>query len=96
MLEVSEHYQHFGGVSPINAQNCALIDALTAGIIAGAGIDVYDLEPLAADHPIRTAPNCLTTPHIGYVTKGVYRAFYGQMVESISAWMDGNPVRVLA
>lgn len=74
----------------------ALIDALDRGVIAGAGVDVYDLEPLEPDHPIRLAPNCITTPHIGYVTKGVYRAFYSQMVECIETWLAGNPVRVLA
>lgn len=74
----------------------ALIAALQAGTIAGAGIDVYDLEPLAPDAPIRQAPNTILTPHLGYVTDGIYQAFYGQMVESIQAWLAGNPVRVLA
>ncbi|MEM1163277.1 MAG: D-2-hydroxyacid dehydrogenase family protein [Pseudomonadota bacterium] len=74
----------------------ALIDALDQGTIAGAGVDVYDLEPLAPDAPIRRAPNCILTPHLGYVTDGVYRAFYGQMVESIEAWLAGDPIRVLA
>ncbi|MEM7190723.1 MAG: NAD(P)-dependent oxidoreductase, partial [Pseudomonadota bacterium] len=73
----------------------ALIAALNAGTIAGAGVDVYDLEPLAPDAPIRQAPNCILTPHLGYVTDGVYKSFYGQMVESISAWLAGNPIRVL-
>lgn len=74
----------------------ALIAALQAGTIAGAGIDVYDQEPLAPDAPIRQAPNTILTPHLGYVTDGIYQAFYSQMVESIEAWMAGNPVRVLA
>jgi phosphoglycerate dehydrogenase-like enzyme len=74
----------------------ALIAALTAGRIAGAGIDVYDAEPLAADHPIRSCPRTLLTPHLGYVTDGCYRAFYEQIVESIESWLAGNPVRVLA
>jgi len=73
----------------------ALIAALEAGQIAGAGVDVYDDEPLAPDAPIRRAPNTVLTPHLGYVTDGVYTAFYGQMVESIEAWLAGNPVRVL-
>lgn len=73
----------------------ALIAALEAGEIAGAGIDVYDVEPLAPDAPIRRAPNTVLTPHLGYVTDGVYDAFYGQMVESIEAWLAGTPVRVL-
>ena len=74
----------------------ALIAALESGQIAGAGIDVYDAEPLAPDHPIRQAPNTVLTPHLGYVTDGVYKAFYGQMVECIESWVAGSPVRVLA
>jgi phosphoglycerate dehydrogenase-like enzyme len=74
----------------------ALTKALTGRRIAGAGIDVYDAEPLAPDHPIRSCPRTLLTPHLGYVTDGVYRAFYGQMVEDIEAWLKGAPVRVLA
>ena len=74
----------------------ALVEALEAGRIAGAGIDVYDEEPLAADHPLRSCPRTLLTPHLGYVTEGTYRAFYGEIVEDIEAWLDGNPVRVLS
>jgi len=74
----------------------ALIDALRKGVIAGAGIDVHDHEPLAPDAPIRRAPNAILTPHLGYATEGTYRVFYGQMVESIEAWLDGKPIRVLA
>jgi phosphoglycerate dehydrogenase-like enzyme len=77
-------------------QTDALIAALEAGQIAGAGIDVHDIEPLPADAPLLKAPNTLLTPHLGYVTDGTYSAFYGQMVESIEAWLDGNPIRVLA
>lgn len=74
----------------------ALIAALREGRIAGAGIDVYDDEPLPADHPIRSCPRTLLTPHLGYVTEGTYRAFYREIVEDIEAWLDGNPIRVLA
>ncbi len=74
----------------------ALIGALGRGRIAGAGIDVYDIEPLPMDHPLRHLPRTLLTPHIGYVTDGCYHAFYGQMVESIERWIAGDPVRVLA
>ena len=74
----------------------ALIGALTEGRIAGAGIDVYDAEPLASDHPIRQCPRTLLTPHLGYVTDGTYQLFYGQMVESLEAWFSGHPIRVLA
>lgn len=73
----------------------ALIQALEAGTIAGAGVDVYDSEPLAPDAPIRQAPNTILTPHLGYVTDGCYRAFYVQMVESIERWIAGDPVRSL-
>ncbi|MEO1494004.1 MAG: D-2-hydroxyacid dehydrogenase family protein [Pseudomonadota bacterium] len=73
----------------------ALIATLEAGRIAGAGVDVYDLEPLAPDAPIRQAPNTILTPHLGYVTDGCYRGFYEQMVESIERWIAGDPVRVL-
>ena len=74
----------------------ALIAALTEGRIAGAGIDVYDAEPLAPDHPIRSCPRTLLTPHLGYVTDGTYKLFYSQIVESLEAWLAGKPIRVLA
>ncbi|MEM1299989.1 MAG: D-2-hydroxyacid dehydrogenase family protein [Pseudomonadota bacterium] len=74
----------------------ALIAALEAGEIAGAGVDVHDIEPLPVDAPLLKAPNTILTPHLGYVTDGTYREFYGQMVESIEHWLDGNPIRVLA
>jgi phosphoglycerate dehydrogenase-like enzyme len=74
----------------------ALIGALREGRIAGAGLDVYDIEPLPADHPLRTAPRTLLTPHIGYVTAGSYQAFYGGAVEAILAFLDGHPIRLLA
>jgi phosphoglycerate dehydrogenase-like enzyme len=73
----------------------ALLDALRQGRIR-AGLDVYDEEPLPADHPLRTVPNAVTTPHLGYVTEGAYAAFYGDAVEDIAAWRAGSPVRVLA
>lgn len=73
----------------------ALIDALRARRIAGAGIDVYDEEPLPDDHPFRGLDNLVATPHLGYVTEESYRVYYGQAVEDIAAWLDGKPVRVL-
>jgi phosphoglycerate dehydrogenase-like enzyme len=73
----------------------ALLDALHAGRIAGAGLDVYATEPLPADHPLRRAPNTVLTPHIGYVTTGTYEVFYGDAVEDIARWLAGDPVRVL-
>jgi phosphoglycerate dehydrogenase-like enzyme len=74
----------------------ALIDALRSGQIRGAGLDVYDREPLPTDHPLRQIPNAVLTPHLGYVTEGAYREFYPDMVENILAWRAGKPLRVLA
>ncbi|MCY0949504.1 D-2-hydroxyacid dehydrogenase family protein [Streptomyces sp. H27-S2] len=73
----------------------ALLDALHAGRIAGAGLDVFDTEPLPGDHPLRTAPRLLATPHLGYVTRANYATYYGEAVEDIAAFLDGSPVRVL-
>jgi phosphoglycerate dehydrogenase-like enzyme len=71
----------------------ALIEALRQKRIAGAGLDVFDIEPLPLDHPLRTLPNTVLTPHIGYISKQSYRVFYGQMLEDIEAWMAGAPIR---
>ena len=71
----------------------ALIDALRTGTIAGAGLDVFDIEPLPLHHPLRSLPNTVLTPHLGYVTSETYRVFYGDAVENIQAFLDGNPVR---
>ncbi|MCX5010115.1 D-2-hydroxyacid dehydrogenase family protein [Streptomyces sp. NBC_00555] len=73
----------------------ALIEALREGRIAGAGLDVFDTEPLPGDHPLRTAPRLLATPHLGYVTRANYATYYGEAVEDIAAFLDGSPVRVL-
>ena len=74
----------------------ALLATLRGHKIAGAGIDVYDVEPLPLDHPLRKLDNAVITPHLGYVTEENYRRFYGQMVDNIRAWLDGNPVRVIS
>ncbi len=74
----------------------ALIAALKAGTIAGAGIDVYDAEPLPKDHPILSAPNTMLTPHLGYVTQQNYTAYFNGAVEAIEAFDAGAPIRVIA
>jgi phosphoglycerate dehydrogenase-like enzyme len=73
----------------------ALISALTTGRIAGAALDVYDVEPLPVDHRLRKLPNTLLLPHIGYVTTEAYEVFYADAVEDILAFHDGEPIRVL-
>jgi phosphoglycerate dehydrogenase-like enzyme len=73
----------------------ALLAALHAGNIAGAGLDVYDEEPLSVGHPFRSAPRTVLTPHLGYVTDDGYRIFYTDAVEDIAAFAAGRPVRVV-
>lgn len=73
----------------------ALREALLAGRLAGAGVDVYDVEPLPADDPLRGTPGLLATPHIGYVTRGVMEVFYRQAVEDLEAFIAGSPIRVV-
>ena len=74
----------------------ALAEALKAGRIRGAALDVYDHEPLPPDHPIRREPRALLTPHIGYVTEEGYRQFFVSMVAAIEGFLAGKPVRVIA
>jgi phosphoglycerate dehydrogenase-like enzyme len=73
----------------------AVIEALKGRRLAYAGFDVYDQEPLPINHPLRTAPNVILTPHIGYVTDENYRSSYPQIVENVVAFLDGKPVRVI-
>lgn len=73
----------------------ALIEALSAGRIAGAALDVYGTEPLPPNHPLRSLPNALLTPHIGYVTENTYRNMYRDAVGDIAAYLAGSPIRVV-
>lgn len=86
----------------INTSRAAIVDqvaleqALRENWIAGAGLDVFDVEPLPADHALRTLPNMLATPHLGYVTQGNYRTYYQEAVEDIAAFLAGTPIRRLS
>ncbi len=73
----------------------ALIETLRQKRIAGAALDVFDTEPLPADHPFSSLDNLLATPHIGYVTEDTYKIFYRDTVENIAAYLDGKPIRIL-
>ncbi|MBC8339081.1 MAG: D-2-hydroxyacid dehydrogenase family protein [Rhodospirillales bacterium] len=73
----------------------ALVEALANNTIAGAGIDVYDVEPLPENHPIRSLDNAILTGHTGYVVKELYALAYGEALENVKAWIAGEPVRVL-
>ena len=73
----------------------ALIDALERRVIAGAGLDVYDVEPLPLDHPLRRLPNTVLTPHVGYMSRESYAVYYPQMLEDIEAWLAGSPIRLI-
>jgi len=72
----------------------ALINALKNRMIAGAALDVYDVEPLPISHPFRSLDRLLVTPHVGFVTEATYKIFYRDTVENILAWLSGTPVRV--
>ena len=73
----------------------ALLAALEAGTIGGAALDVYAVEPLPADHPLRRSPRTVLTPHLGFVTEDSYRVFYRDTVEDVAAWLDRAPIRVM-
>ena len=76
-------------------QEQALLEALESGAIAGAALDVFEIEPLPAQHPLRRARNTVLTPHIGYVATGNYSTYFGEIVEDIEAFLAGNPIRLL-
>ena len=73
----------------------ALIRALNGKAIAGAGLDVFDVEPLPTNHPFRHMDNVVLTPHLGYVSQQNYERYFPDIVECIRGWMDGKPVRVV-
>ncbi len=73
----------------------ALVAARSEGAIAGAALDVFDTEPLPLDHPLRSAPNTVLAPHLGYVTENTYRVMYGDAVADVDAWLRGAAVRVV-
>jgi phosphoglycerate dehydrogenase-like enzyme len=74
----------------------ALVAALESNAIAGAGLDVYDVEPLPLDHPYRRLENTVLTPHLGYVVEDSYRQSHNQMIENIEAWIAGSPSREMS
>ena len=68
---------------------------LRESVIAGAALDVFSIEPLPTEHPLRTAPNTVLTPHVGYVSSQSYARFFADVIEDIGAWLDGAPLRVI-
>jgi phosphoglycerate dehydrogenase-like enzyme len=76
-------------------EEAALIEALRSGHLAGAGLDVFDREPLPADHPFRSLDNVVVTPHIGYVTEQLFRTAWQRMAQDVAAYLAGSPVRVV-
>lgn len=76
--------------------DAALITALQDRTIAGAGLDVFNTEPLPRDHILRQLPNVVLTPHLGYVTQDGYKLFYGGTVDAIRAFLDGKPIKVIS
>jgi phosphoglycerate dehydrogenase-like enzyme len=74
----------------------AVLQALAARQIAGAGLDVYDMEPMPPEHPFLQLDNMVLTPHLGYVTRETYQIFFRQVVEAIGAYLDGQvPARCI-
>jgi D-3-phosphoglycerate dehydrogenase len=78
-----------------SVDEAALIEALRSRRLAHAALDVYEREPLPAEHPLRTLDNVTLAPHLGYVNSDIFRHFYGESVANIVAWLDGKPINVL-
>ena len=76
-------------------QEAALIEAVKGGRIAGAGLDVFDIEPLPANHPYRTLEGIVPTPHLGYTALENYQVYFKEGIEDIEAWLKGAPIRLL-
>jgi phosphoglycerate dehydrogenase-like enzyme len=88
------------GAILVNTSRGPLVDgkALLAALHTGrllAGLDVFDQEPLPADHPLRHAPNVILTPHLGYSTAAVFQQFYGESLENVEAFLAGQPIRMV-
>ena len=88
------------GACLVNTARCPLVDeaALLERLRAGAiraGLDVYDTEPLPADHPLRSLPNVVLSPHLGYTAEPVFADYYGESIENVLAFLDGTPIRVM-
>jgi phosphoglycerate dehydrogenase-like enzyme len=76
-------------------EEAALVEVLRSGHLAGAGLDVFDHEPLPADHPFRSLDNVVVTPHVGYVTEHLFRTAWQRMAEDVAAYLVGVPMRVV-
>ena len=81
--------------NPFPLRTTDLIIALSTNVIAGAGLDVYNKEPLPENHKLRFVQNALLLPHIGYVTAENYETFYSQMIENLDSFTSGKPKRLI-